>query len=339
MRTSFRIVLFIALLTTIVPGAAFPADKEQSGTVVLKMHITPFLSYAPLFIAEDEGYFREQGLTVDFIKGVPASQTILLLVRGELDVWGGGISSGLLNSLAREGNFRIVAGKGYIAPESCTYLSLVASPGFLEEVEKGGLSVMAGRKIATVPAGMQAYYVSRILERAGLGLKDVEMVNMPNPARMQAVTEGSLDLVVTGEPWLTRILRTGKAVQWMPGEKVIPGYQSGYLGFGERLRQEEPAVGRRFMVAYLKGVRQYKMGKTERNLEIVARHTGQDKDLLEEACWPAFRENGMIDTGSVLDFQDWALARGTADKALKVEDFWDPSFVEHARRMLGNPGN
>jgi NitT/TauT family transport system substrate-binding protein len=339
MKNALRVVLLAVFLTTMIPGAAFTADKDQPEIVELKMHIPPFLSNAPLFIADDEGFFEDQGIKVDLIRGVPTSQTILFLVKGELDVWGGGISAGFFNSLAREDNFRIVAGKGYISPEGCTYTSFAATPGFVEEVEKKGFSVMKGMKVAAVPAGVQAYFLSRILEKGGMNLKDVEIVNLPNPARMQAVTEGSLDLVFTAEPWLTRIVKTGKAVVWMPAEKVIPGYQTAYLGFGERLREKDPDLGRRFMVAYLQGIRQYKQGKTERNLEIVARHTGQEMDLLKEACWPAYHEKGNINIDSVLALQEWALARGTLDKKVDVEGFWDPSFIEYALEVLGDKGN
>jgi NitT/TauT family transport system substrate-binding protein len=99
--------------------------------------------------------------------------------------------------------------------------------------------------------------------------------------------------------------------------------------------KKNPEAGRRFMVAYLKGVRQYNQGKTERNLEIMSKHTRLDKSILQDACWPQISDDGGINTQSVLDFQDWAVAKGLQDsKKLSAEQMWEPSFVNHANQVL-----
>ena len=84
------------------------------------------------------------------------------------------------------------------------------------------------------------------------------------------------------------------------------------------------------MRAYLRAVRQYNRGKTDRNQEILGRHTGLDRALLREACWPSFRADGQIDVRSVRDFQIWALSRGLLDQRLTEQQFWDPQFVQDA---------
>ena len=88
------------------------------------------------------------------------------------------------------------------------------------------------------------------------------------------------------------------------------------------------------MVAYLKAVRQYNQGKTERNLEIMSKHTGLDKELLKKACWSSFRDNGQINIKSVVDFQRWALNKDFLDKVAQPNQFWDPSFIEYANKVL-----
>ena len=61
------------------------------------------------------------------------------------------------------------------------------------------------------------------------------------------------------------------------------------------------------MVAYLKAVRQYNEGKTGRSLDIVAKATGLERELLTEACWPRLRDDGRTNIESILDFQSWAV--------------------------------
>lgn len=91
------------------------------------------------------------------------------------------------------------------------------------------------------------------------------------------------------------------------------------------------------MVAYLKAVRQYNQGKTERNLEILAEFTGLDRELLKRTCWLPIRNDGRINVESVLDFQDWAAGKGFLDSKVTEEKFWDPSFVQYANQVLKTP--
>jgi NitT/TauT family transport system substrate-binding protein len=331
------VCVFLAL--GLLLQACVPAAVEQpvSEPVKLKVHLATFLSFAPYFIATEEGYFTEQGLQVEFVKVDTAPEHIPLLAKGDLDVWAGGLNVGLLNAIAREGKIQIVADKGYVAPEECTYISSLANLDLVKSGELNSPSQLAGRRIGMIPASIQDYYMSKILGQTGLTTKDIEVINIPNPARLEAIGDGSLDLAVTGEPWVTRILRTGSAEVWMPAEQVIPDFQFGFIVFGPNLLEKNPDAGRRFIVAYLKAVRQYNQGKTERNLEILAKHTGLDRELLTQACWSSFRDDGQINVQSVLDFQAWAVEKGYLDSPVTADQFWDPSFVEYANQVLGTP--
>ena len=89
------------------------------------------------------------------------------------------------------------------------------------------------------------------------------------------------------------------------------------------------------MIAYRKAVQQYNEGQAERNLGILKEYTGLDEELLKQACWPSFREQGRINVQEVLKFQTWAVEKGYLDNLATEEQFWDPSFVEYANQVLG----
>jgi len=123
---------------------------------------------------------------------------------------------------------------------------------------------------------------------------------------------------------------------WKPVREVVPGYQYGLMLFGPTLLGDHREAGRRFVTAYLKGVRKYVgEGKTQANLEIVARHLKLDVDLLREACWPLHQNDGRLDFPLMDRYQAWALREGLIDRTLSEEELWDRSFVDHANRVLG----
>lgn len=121
---------------------------------------------------------------------------------------------------------------------------------------------------------------------------------------------------------------------WVRINDMMPGVQYSVVSFGPRLLDREPNIGERVTIAHLEAMRMYNEGKTERTLKIMASALGVKPDELREICWPRMREDGMIDTASLIDFQKWALARGELERVVPASQFWDSRFVEAANRAL-----
>jgi NitT/TauT family transport system substrate-binding protein len=308
--------------------------EHRPGSVTLKVVSTSFLLHAPIFIAQEEGYFTQQGLDIEFVKMTSSGQGIPALIQGEVDVIPGAIRFNLLNAMARGAEIRFVADMGYVDPEGCIADALMARPALVEAGELNGPGQLLNRRIATNPSVFTGYFLDKLLNRAGLSLDDIDIENIPHPARPEALERGAVDLVTSSEPWTTRLLQEKQAILWVPYQEVIPDFQHSIIVYGPNLLVKNPEAGNRFMVAYLKAVRQYNEGKTPRNIEILAKHTGLDEELLTDCCWPAIRADGRINCESVLDFQRWAIERGLLDDLVTKEQFWDPHFVEHACGIL-----
>jgi NitT/TauT family transport system substrate-binding protein len=290
---------------------------------------------APLFIAQEEGFYAEQGLDVEFselytVEAIPA------LGQGKIDVAAGLIPVNVLNSMARGTDIKIVADRGYLDPKTCAADALVARRQLVEDGELESPAQMKGLRASVERSSAEEYLVEKLLGTVDLTLADLETVQIPIPSELEALGDGSVDIVPTSEPWVTRMSQAGFGVAWMPFQEVIPDFQYLVVYYGPSLMQENLDAGRRFMVAYLKAVRQYNQGKTERNLAILAQYTGLDRELLREACWPTMRDDGQINVESIVEFQAWAVEKGYLDMQVSKEDFWDPSFVEYANGTLGS---
>src|SRR5450631_3953850 len=106
-RNMLRFASTLALLLAAF-GAPLYAQELHVGVVGTT-------SDAPFFIADAKGYFRDEGLTVAFIRFDSAAKMVVPLGSGELDVGGGATSSALYNAAKREVNIKIVADKGRTA--------------------------------------------------------------------------------------------------------------------------------------------------------------------------------------------------------------------------------
>lgn len=313
--------------------AAGPAPSP----VRLKVLYVRYLSFAPLAIAQAEGYFRAQGLEVELVPLVGSNEATPALIRGDLDVVSGMLKVGDFNVIARGAVLRLVADKGHFEPGPCVPAAYVARLGFVDPKAPDDPARLEGARVAAPPLGYVEYALETLLGRNGLKLAYLRIARIHEQMIGDAIANGSLDIGELVEPDLSRALRSGRAVLWKPMQEILPGGQLAAVFFGPSLLEKNRDAGRRFMVAYLQGVRQYNRGKTARNLDILAEATNLDREVLRETCWLPIRGDGKINVESVLDFQRWAVRRGALDAPLPPERFWDPSFLDEANKILGPP--
>ncbi|MDH4207472.1 MAG: ABC transporter substrate-binding protein [Anaerolineae bacterium] len=333
LRRTMCVLLAASLALLTYACASPPAVPVEQEPAHLKVTSQPYISFAPYYIAQAEGYFAEEGLEVEFVD-LTGEDATPLLVQGELDVIAG-FGVYYLNAMARGAELKVVADKGHIGTTGCSSGAVVVRRELFEMGELDSATELEGRTLPLRSASMEEYYLEKLLDTAGLTLDDLETTYMPQPAELEAMAQGSIDLSMASEPWATRHVQTGNAVLWMPYNDFVPGEQHVTVVYGPSLLKTNPDAGRRFMVAYLRGVRQYNEGKTDRNLEIMAEFSGLDKEFLQAACWFDVYDDGHVNVQSLLDFQEWAVGKGYLDSVVPQEELYDPSFIEYANQVLG----
>lgn len=326
-----------AVAETAVPTAAAIEESDTAETstgddlTTVKVVSLPFISFAPIFIALEEGFFTDQGLAIEIVSFVQQQDTLPALISGEVDVIGGLVSSAYLNAMARGGDIRFVSDKGYIDPAGCSNFAIVAAQG-LENPEDP--ETLRGQPISVQEATWQTYFLDKELNTIGLSLADVEQAILPSPSQGEALSQGTLAASTQNEPWVSILSSQGHQVILEPVQDLLPESQSAVLLYGPTLLNENPEVGDHFMAAYLRAVAQYNEGKTDRNVEILASSLDLDPELLQTMCWPTLRADGTIDVPSILDFQEWAIANEYMDTAVTEAQFWDGRFIENAAAIL-----
>jgi NitT/TauT family transport system substrate-binding protein len=293
---------------------------------------------APLLIAAEEGYFRDQGLEVEFLALGSPRDGLPALIQGDLEVLAGSINTSFLNAIAQGAQMRIVADKGYLARDGCTYLAFLTRPELLAGGELRRRDGGAPWRFSYRRGAYYEFLTERALARSGLSRDEVEVNRLSPEAEVQALAHGRLDVAIATSIVMEKMLASSTAAVWHSAQSVLPDGQYLVVLYGPALLDRDPESGVRFMSAYLRGVRQYNLGKTERNLEILARRTSIDRRALETTCWIAMREDGLIDTATVLELQAWAVGKGLLSRPLALEEIWEPRFVTDARRRLENQG-
>jgi len=324
---------FLALLLVATTAMVAHAETKDLEKVTFANHA--YLSAAVGYIAQDLGFFEEEGLEVEFLRLNSASASLPSLSQGKIDVAvTGQISPRYINVIQRGGRIRLVAARSIYAANGCGYAAFVARSDLLDSGRLSDPASLRGLKIATERTSSGYYYWARMLERAGLGLDDVELHPIPMFAKLDAMAKGLIDVATTSEPWTTRLVQSGHARLWFPIGYVLPDHPGTFMVFGRRLIEERRDLGRRLMAAYMRAARLYiQESKSQRMVEIIARYTKLDPQELREMCWPPWSEDGRIDARALEEYQEWALEEDLIDAIVPFAELVDESFLPEPSSM------
>jgi NitT/TauT family transport system substrate-binding protein len=331
-----------AASTTAVPASAQPA-AEAAPAVTVHLGILNSTTDAGLYIAEDKGYFQQQGLTLDMIPFDSAARMVAALGTGQLDVGAGSHSAGLFNAVARGIPMKLVADKGS-APPGHGFQVLMFRRDLVESGELQSTRDLRGKPVAISARGVTAEaMLSRWLQQGGLTPDDVELVELGFPDHASALAGRAVQAVVNIEPFVTRIEEQGLATTYQRVDELYPGYLLAEVIYSGPFAGEHVDAARRFMVAYLRGVRDYNDAfergdpvQREEAIAILARNTAvKDPALYARMRMPGLDPNGRMNVGSIAEDQELWLAQGRQDTRVDLSEVIDHSFVDYAVAQLG----
>lgn len=295
---------------------------------------------AGVFLGIERGYFREQGIDLELTKFNSATDFMPALAAGQLDGGGGGINAGLMNAIARGIAVKIVADKGINSAGHGNWLVLrrdLADSGRVREVAD-----LRGETVAVVSdqsAGAMAF--DRVMQRVGLRLADLNPVTLGFPEMNAALANGRIEAANQVEPFATIGVRQGILTKWKGMDEVLPNQHVAVMLFGPAFAAERRELGHRFMVAYLKGVRDW-VDAMDRNkgreqvVDVMMQYTPlQDRTLFDDMRPAGLNPDGYIDLDSIARDVRWYADNGYMDRLIDVGTIVDHGFVDYALGVLG----
>ena len=91
------------------------ADRAGQSARALKVGAIGAVSDAGIFIAQEKGYFKDEGLDVEIVGFRAAPQILPAIATGEVQVSGSAVTPALFNAFARGITMKLVADKGQVA--------------------------------------------------------------------------------------------------------------------------------------------------------------------------------------------------------------------------------
>lgn len=329
-----RLQLTLYLPALIAPLAC-AKQRDPAELDVVRIAVHSRIASSALHIADEEGFFRDEGIRLEFVETTRSTQAMPVLDRGDIDAIIGAPSVGLYSALAKGAHFRIVADRAYLDPDGCAVSAIMGRHDAFPN-DSPTASQLRGKRFSINPAGTVAYTMDMYLKSVGLADSDINVVKLSEGLEAQAFETNALDGMHVSEPYLSRLRERGHRVLAVTS-RLAPGAHTSVLLFGPSILNR-PELAQRFMNAYLRGSRRYSEGSTPRNIEIIAKRLGYDTAMLRNICLPKTRTDGELNLDWLLRFQEWAVEKGHLDKVVGREAGVDLSFARRAAAMLDAEG-
>jgi NitT/TauT family transport system substrate-binding protein len=206
-RTSYGVIaaLGVALLSSSCTSAA----AGPAATTHITVGALPVVDNVGLYIAADEGIFKQVGLSVTIKQVVQSTAAIPEMKSGAINIIGGANNVSFMQASASDPAdppFRLVMEAATCAPGTFDVLTLptshIAKPANL-----------AGKKIAVnLTDNVQTLTISAILKDDGVNPASLHYVVVPFPEMVAALRAHKVDAISAVEPFATAAELTTGAV-------------------------------------------------------------------------------------------------------------------------------
>lgn len=335
-----KVILFGVMAATLL----LMLSTAQAETKV-KMGVLKLTSSAPIFIAVEKGFFKEQGLDVEQVFFRSAQPVAVAMASGDIVVGATGITAGLYNAIAGGIKMKIVADKGreWKGYQLCGIM--VSNKSWDNGLRT--LKDLKGHRVGVTQIGSTFHYMlGNMLEKNGMTLDDVKVTPLGGvKSMMDTVASGQIETAFMVQPFCS-VMEAKKIGHRMLWVSDYLSYQIAAIFFGDKMMKDrETAVA--LMRAYIKGCRYYydncltkKDGKLVKGphfdevMEIISKYTGRKPKLI--AMGLNYNErNGSLYAEDIQHQIDWYYDHKLVSERLDANKIVDLSIWKQAMKDLG----
>ncbi len=322
MKSLPRLLALVLVLGILLPGCAQPvaqpaAQPPEDGK--LRMALLPILDVIPFIIADQNGYYKEQGIQVELVPVKSAQERDVLFQTKQAD---GGvddlISTALMNKDAAQVTAIYTARRSF---PNAPMLRVLAAP-------KSNLKSPTDLK--GVPIGISQntviqYFTDRVLEAEGLAPADLKIQEVTAiPVRFEQLMNGNIKAATLPDP-LAQGAEAGGA-QLIADDTRYPQYSQSVLTLRNETLQNKPDTVKKFLAAWEKAVNELN-AHPEKYQDLLIQQGRVPKSIEGTYKMPPFPEKGVPSQAEVADVIKWLRDKGAVSRDIPYGEMVDASFL------------
>ncbi len=312
-----RKLIFLVVLSVVLVTAVSGCQKEEDST--LKMAVIPVLDTLPFYVAEQLGYFADEGIQVELVPAKSGQERDALLQAGEVD--------GMLTDVPGVGIFnrdevqvKIVAMARKAYPDSPLF-RLLAAPG----IDVASPVDLAGVKIGISQNTVIEYITDRMLQGSGLTADQIAIEEISAiPVRFEQLMAGGVAAATLPDPLAQGAIAAGASL--VVDDSQFSEYSHSVLVLGLNLLEEKPDTVRRFLAAWDKAAAELN-ANPELYTDLMIEKGRVPESIQGTYTMPTFPRGEITSESQWADIVDWLLEKGLIDEEIPYQDAVDASFL------------
>ena len=325
------VAAILALCAVFASCGGGPASSQASGAdenqkVTLTLDWYPNADHAGVYLAQEQGFFKDEGLEVKIQQPSDPAAVLQLVAAGRSE-FGISYENEVTNAAARD-----IPVQSVMAIMQEPLNSIIA----LKESGIDRPEDLAGKKIGYAGQSFGTAVIDTVLEEAGADPASVEKINVGYDLR-PALTSKRVDAIVDaywnieavelkGEGFETNVIR-------LP-EVGVPNYNELLVATSDDYAKENPEIVRRFVAALVKGHEAALNDPEAAKKALLAANEELDPEVADETLKltvPAFGSGsgpvGFQDPKEWEAYVAWAVENGVLEKKVSVNDAMTNEFL------------
>jgi NitT/TauT family transport system substrate-binding protein len=329
--TISRLGLALLILGLALPGVAVAQSTPEAAEgepVTLRIAVSSWVGYGPLWLAEERGFFDEEGVSVDLTLAEVSADRITAMQADRLDA-----------SATTIDTWSLFAAQGADLVQVVATDESAGGDGIVAKQEIASLEELAGKSVAVQSASTSQFFLANVLQDVGLTLDDLNLLDMSSGDAGAAFVAGQVDAAVTWQPWLSTARETDFGHLLMDSRET-PGLLVDTIAFRPQFVADHPDAVAAFVRGYFRAVDDYEANPDEANA-IMAESIGMEAadfaaTLVDLNLWGADENLAYFGTaeepGPIYDLVQQAgefyEEIGVTDNVPDPQALVDPSFVD-----------
>lgn len=191
----------------VLASVSWLAGLPQAAAEPLRLALSTSPLSLPFFVAEDQGYFSGEGLSLQINEVIGGHRTLRQVLDGTADLATCSEAVVMFNSFERR-DYAVMA--TFVTSDDDIKVVAHADSGISSARQ------LSGKRVGTVLASASHYYLDTLLLINGVDPKSVQIIGIQPEAMADALRQGDIDAVAIWEPFPFKILNS------VPGAQLLP---------------------------------------------------------------------------------------------------------------------
>jgi NitT/TauT family transport system substrate-binding protein len=243
-KYSLFILFTIAVLLTL---AACSSRADTNKPTTIRIAAIPVLDTLPMYVAEQEGIFKEHNLILNFIPAGSAPKRDELISSGQADGMVNEVMSTIFYN-REETRVQVVRYARTATADSPVFFILASGQSEITSIDQ-----LKGIDIGVSKGTIIEYLTDRILQAEGFTDNEINTIAVPDIGqRMALLGSGELSAAMLPDPLASLVLQQGAVL--VIDDSSHPEYSHSTVSFSKDFIDENPEAVRSFLAAWEEAV-------------------------------------------------------------------------------------